>query len=222
MRIGFASKIVLAGLSLMAAAWAGGAQADEWRGRHDRGEHREIFFDDHYHHRHYYPSVGLAVAVLPQDSFALSFSGGRVFFSAGVWYRPVERGFVVVRPPLGVVVPVLPPGYSTLWAGNGTYYYANETYYAAAPNGYAVVAAPVGAVSEVPPPGYGAPSQPMQPMPPMAPPPPTPPPASAPAATAPPQAPGMWYYCASSKTYYPYVSECREGWRQVPATPPAR
>ena len=28
-----------------------------------------------------------------------------------------------------------------------------------------------------------------------------------------------WYYCNSSKTYYPYVSSCPEGWQTVPATP---
>ena len=30
-----------------------------------------------------------------------------------------------------------------------------------------------------------------------------------------------WYYCDSTKTYYPYVQTCTEGWRAVPATPPA-
>jgi len=30
-----------------------------------------------------------------------------------------------------------------------------------------------------------------------------------------------WYYCEASKTYYPYVKECPEGWlRVVPQTPP--
>ena len=29
-----------------------------------------------------------------------------------------------------------------------------------------------------------------------------------------------WYYCPASKTYYPYVSECPEGWQQVQPTPP--
>ena len=31
--------------------------------------------------------------------------------------------------------------------------------------------------------------------------------------------PPVWYYCASSQTYYPYVQSCQEGWRVVPATP---
>jgi hypothetical protein len=42
---------------------------------------------------------------------------------------------------------------------------------------------------------------------------------------APPQAaaPGeqSWYYCADSKTYYPYVKECHSPWQRVPARPPA-
>lgn len=30
-----------------------------------------------------------------------------------------------------------------------------------------------------------------------------------------------WYYCEASKSYYPYVSSCPAGWKEVPATPPA-
>jgi hypothetical protein len=30
-----------------------------------------------------------------------------------------------------------------------------------------------------------------------------------------------WYYCESAKNYYPYVPSCPEGWRPVPAQPPA-
>jgi hypothetical protein len=33
-------------------------------------------------------------------------------------------------------------------------------------------------------------------------------------------APQSWYYCESARSYYPYVSECAEGWRAVPAIPP--
>ena len=29
-----------------------------------------------------------------------------------------------------------------------------------------------------------------------------------------------WYYCAASRSYYPYVSECPGGWQRVPAQPP--
>lgn len=40
-----------------------------------------------------------------------------------------------------------------------------------------------------------------------------------PAQEAPPQQ-SYWYYCDSSKAYYPYVRSCPGGWRKVPATPP--
>jgi hypothetical protein len=37
---------------------------------------------------------------------------------------------------------------------------------------------------------------------------------------APPQQPsGYWYYCADSKTYYPYVKECPAGWQRVTPQP---
>jgi hypothetical protein len=31
-----------------------------------------------------------------------------------------------------------------------------------------------------------------------------------------------WFYCAASKSYYPYVNECPSGWQRVPAQPPTR
>ncbi len=36
------------------------------------------------------------------------------------------------------------------------------------------------------------------------------------------QAQGEWFFCAASKAYYPYVSECPGGWQRVPAQPPSR
>ena len=41
-------------------------------------------------------------------------------------------------------------------------------------------------------------------------------------AAAPSPAQGDWYYCAASKSYYPYVSECPSGWQRVPAQPASR
>jgi hypothetical protein len=34
-------------------------------------------------------------------------------------------------------------------------------------------------------------------------------------ATAPAPARSYWYYCASARTYHPYISSCPEGWMQV-------
>jgi hypothetical protein len=152
-------------------------------------------YDGRFHHNHYYPAVGYAVEVLPTGNLAVAFRGGRYWFHSGVWYQQVGPRYVVVRPPVGVLVPVLPPAYSIVYYGGVPYYYANDAYYMQQPTGYEVVAPP-----ETPPQAQ---------------------PGAAPAApTA--QAPGMWYYCDSAKGYYPYVSQCPEGWRSVPASPPPR
>ena len=42
----------------------------------------------------------------------------------------------------------------------------------------------------------------------------------APQAALPQQAQGDWYYCAASRNYYPYVSECPSGWQRMPPQPP--
>ena len=39
-----------------------------------------------------------------------------------------------------------------------------------------------------------------------------------PAVPAQPQ--GDWYFCADSKSYYPYARECPGGWQRVASTPP--
>jgi len=46
-----------------------------------------------------------------------------------------------------------------------------------------------------------------------------PPPAPPPPATPIEPQPQTWYYCDNPKGYYPYVSDCSSGWRQVPAHP---
>jgi hypothetical protein len=35
-----------------------------------------------------------------------------------------------------------------------------------------------------------------------------------------PEAQNYWYYCAASKTYYPYVKDCPGGWQRVQPSPP--
>jgi len=68
-------------------------------------------------------------------------------------------------------------------------------------------------VVEQPAPVVVSPSVPVGPA--AAPPPPgsaTPAPVTAPAQS--------WFYCKSTKGYYPYVQSCPEGWTTVPATPP--
>ncbi len=173
--------------------------------RRERREHeRERFqtphwvFDDRFHHNHYYPAVGYAVDVLPAGNVVVNFRSGRFWFHSGVWFQQAGPRYVVVRPPVGVLVPVLPPAYSTVYVAGVPYYYANDVYYLQQPGGYAVAEPPMVASQNPPPPAAPAPQ-----------------PGSALSAV-----PGNWYYCESAKAYYPYVTECKEGWRSVPATPP--
>jgi len=110
-------------------------------------------------------------------------------------------------PAVGYSVTALPTGNLFVSYGGGRYYYANETYYpqVASGAGYTVVAPPTGAETATVPPAPFPATSPQS--------------GQAPGSAAQP-AQGSWFYCESVKGYYPYVSECKEGWRQVPAAPP--
>ena len=185
--------------ALIAPLMAGTAQAQERR--YERNPH--LVYDSRFHHNHYYPAAGYAVTVLPSGNVGVTFRGGRFFYHSGVWFRASGPGYVVVRPPMGIAVAVLPAGYTTVWSSGLPYYYANDVYYVQGSGGYVVSEAPPEAMA------------PEQVPPPMA----YPPQAGA-APIAPAQPAPAWYYCESAKGYYPYVPECKEGWRTVPAAPP--
>lgn len=124
--------------------------------------------------------------------------GGR----GGGWHRgggPVWWG-VGVGVGLGL-------GWEAAYLGS-PYYYGYDPYY---PYAYPAPAyddlydvAPVNVNSAlVPPPPPGAATS-----------------SAAPSALPPPTSSSNWYYCASANGYYPYVTQCPEAWRMVPATPP--
>ena len=179
-----------------------GAQA---QGRFDPGrgrEHeRERFttphwvYDNRFHHDRYYPARGYVVGALPPGNVAITFRGAPFWYHAGVWYQRSGPRYIVVQPPIGVIVPALPPGYTAVYYGGVPYYYANDVYYMQEPTGYEVVTPPAGT-----PPATVA--------------------AEPPAVTPGAQTGGFWYYCESAKGYYPYVNQCAEGWKSVPASPP--
>jgi hypothetical protein len=119
--------------------------------------HRQEFRDTRYHHDHYYPPRGYLFRVLPPNPRLIVHRGQPYYFSAGVWYQPVEGHYVVVRPPIGILVPFLPPFYSRVWVGPRPYYYANDVYYVRGAQGYVVVDQPPGVISIAPPPGMPLP-----------------------------------------------------------------
>jgi hypothetical protein len=137
----------------------GGYREREFR-EHEFREHefhRDEFRDSRYHHDHYYPPRGFRFSVLPPHPRLIVHGGQQFYFSGGVWYRPVNHAYVVVRPPFGIIVPVLPPFYTRVWVGPYPYYYANDVYYVRSPQGYAVVDQPPGTIAMAPPPGMAVP-----------------------------------------------------------------
>lgn len=97
-------------------------------------------------HHHRYPTIGLTVPALAVGAAALSYSGARLYFDRGIWYRPNALGnYIVTAPPYGAIVPVLPYDYATINYGGVPYYYGNGIYYTEVPGqGYAVTPAPQG------------------------------------------------------------------------------
>lgn len=131
-------------------------------------------------------------------------------------------------PALGYSVAVLPAGNLAVKFGGGRFWFHSGVWFQQGAAGYVVVRPPVGIVAPVLPPAYttvwvagvpyyyandayysAAPGGYVVAN----------PPTEEAAAPAPPAA-SNWYYCESTKAYYPYVTECKEGWHPVPATPP--
>ena len=134
-------KALLLGGLLAASLCAAQHAVAEPRGWHPpRGQ----FFDDRYHHGHFYPRVGGVVAQLPPGYRAYFFHGERWYFAGGVWYVAGPAGFVVARPPVGLTVAMLPPFATTVWIAGIPYYYADDVYYSWDPalNSYVVVPTP--------------------------------------------------------------------------------
>src|SRR6267142_1574609 len=46
-------------------------------------------FDDHFHHDHFYPALGFAIATLPLGYYTVHDFDRDYYFHAGVWYRHV-------------------------------------------------------------------------------------------------------------------------------------
>lgn len=164
---GHTSLFLLAALVSLSCVPMAHADRNRDRGRDDHGRverqdshdfrpyrSQHWVLDSRFHHNHYYPARGYAVPALPPGHLDIGIRGGHLYFSAGVWFRPEGRRYVVVLPPLGVAIPMLPPDYTTLWLGNSPYYYANGVYYTSVPSGgYVVTAPPVeSAIAMQPPP----------------------------------------------------------------------
>lgn len=89
-----------------------------------------------------FTAPGHHIPHVPRGAISIGFSGGTFYFHAGIFYRWLQDGYVVVAPPIGIIVPVLPSGCEVRYLSGDTYYVLHDTYYRRIPGGYVVVTEP--------------------------------------------------------------------------------
>lgn len=113
------------------------------RPRSDRHDHRWYRYDqrrDYY--RHYYRPHGSFYSTLPAGVLTLSLAGGLFYYHMGTYYRPSDRGYVVVRAPIGARVRVLPEECSPLYIDGRRYFVCDDVYYQPDGDDYVVIERP--------------------------------------------------------------------------------
>ena len=87
------------------------------------------------------PSVSI-FARLPFGAVSVTFGSRYYHYYRGAYYRPYNRGYIVVQPPIGIIVPSLPIGCTHVIIGSNPYYRYDGVYYAPYGNRYKVVEEP--------------------------------------------------------------------------------
>ena len=97
-----------------------------------------------YHYDRYpsRPSVSI-IARLPFGAVSVTFGNRYYHYYRGAYYRPYNRGYIIVQPPIGIIVPSLPVGYSHVIIGSNPYYRYGNVFYAPYGDRYRVVEEPV-------------------------------------------------------------------------------
>ena len=141
--------------------------------------------------------LAIALAVVPATSaFAWGRHGGGHYGGGPIWGfagAVVATAAAVITAPIAIAAAV----------AQAPLYYPQGPAYAGAPPAY-YNTPPVGPGYSATPTYYSAPQ------------------AASYYAPAPARPQGEWYYCADSRSYYPYVRDCPGGWQRVPAQPPSR
>lgn len=120
------------------------------RPRADRRDHVWNRYDSHWHrydqrrdyYRHYYRPHGRYYPSLPAGFLTLSLAGGLFYYHMGTYYRPSDRGYIVVPAPIGARIRVLPEECSPLYIDGRRYFVCDDVYYLPDGDGYLVVERP--------------------------------------------------------------------------------
>jgi len=89
-----------------------------------------------------YPKQGTYVRHLPRGHFNISVGDFSLCYWEGIYYRPIEKRYVVVPAPIGAVVTAIPRGYAPVVINGAEYYEVNDATYINTPEGYQVVPEP--------------------------------------------------------------------------------
>lgn len=102
------------------------------------------------------PKRGTTVKIVPTGHKVITHRNIHYRFHKGVFYKPMQGAYVIVKAPRGVRIKTLPVGYRRVVLKNRNYYYYYGTYYTVTSNSneYEVVDAPIGALVESIPEGY--------------------------------------------------------------------
>lgn len=107
--------------------------------------HNGRFYNRSYHYNynryHYRTSVSI-IAHLPFGAVSVIFGNRYYHYYNGLYYRPYDRGYIIVEPPVGIIVPGLPGGCKEVIVGSNPYYRYGNVFYAPYGNRYKVVEEP--------------------------------------------------------------------------------
>ncbi len=153
-------KIIGLLLLLIAASTLVPQYAEAQRRRHKRvivvkrgPGHRVVFRKAHVRYAAL-PRWGVVVNTRPVNAIVIGGRRGTYYYDGGVFYRPHNNAFMVVRPARGIRISLLPPAHRVIVLGPRRYYYYYGTYYVKSANDYVVIDAPKGAVVDALPDGY--------------------------------------------------------------------
>jgi len=131
-------KYLVCGLVLLMLFISFSASAQYGRG-HGR-------YNSRYAPYHRYPSrTSVSVSViarLPFGAIGVNFGNRYYHYHNGTYYRPYNRGYIIVPPPVGIIVPALPYGAAHVIIGSHPYYRYDDVFYAPYGNRYRVVDEP--------------------------------------------------------------------------------
>ncbi|XQW85119.1 DUF6515 family protein [Thalassotalea piscium] len=98
-------------------------------------------------HKRVVYKTGAVLRKKPVNGIALGFGGVSYIFNNGLYYRHLDKGYTVVRPPIGLKISLLPKGYERIIIMGSSYYFFQGIYYVYDAGYYRVIDEPASLVT---------------------------------------------------------------------------